>query len=206
MQILHPVGSSLQEYLQSLQIPENRQRWKPVHCPLCRGKDSLTAHGFYSRTVVDQGFDGVLCIYRYLCRLCRRTVSLLPDFLLPYLRFSLPLVGRFLIARLRDGQTLQNSAESAGLADMPYQRGQHWIRRFRKQVTSVAVALVFLTTAVPAPSLMARALSMLQTVGWIPAHRFLFSELRLHLLGWPAFLAPDGQWVRLRTVAPPPNP
>lgn len=206
MQILHPVGSSLQEYLQAPQDPENRQRWKPAHCPLCRGKDSLTAHGFYSRSVVDQGFDGVLCIHRYLCRLCRRTVSLLPDFLLPYLRFSIPLVGRFLKARLLEGQTLKNSAQSAGLADMPYQRGQHWVRRFCKQAASVAAAMVFLTPAGPAPSLVSRALGMLQTVGWIPAHRFLFSELRLHLLGWPAFLAPDGQWVRLRPAAHPPNP
>jgi len=206
MQILHPVSSSLQEYRQAIQVPENRPRWKPAHCPLCRGKDSLRGHGFYSRSVVDQGFDGVLCIYRYLCRLCRRTVSLLPDFLLPYLRFSLPLMGRFLIARLMEGRTLKNSAESAGLADMPYQRGQHWVRRFRKHAASVAAALVFLTIAGPAPSWVSRTLGMLQTVGWIPAHRFLFSELRLHLLGWPAFLSPDGQCVRLRTVAPPPNP
>ena len=37
-----------------------------------------------------------------------------------------------------------------------------------------------------------KALHMLQATGWIEAHRFLFSDLRVHLLGWPAFLAPDG--------------
>jgi hypothetical protein len=30
---------------------------------------------------------------------------------------------------------------------------------------------------------------MLESIGWIAAHRFLFSELRAHLLGWPPFLA-----------------
>jgi type II secretory pathway predicted ATPase ExeA len=34
---------------------------------------------------------------------------------------------------------------------------------------------------------------MLEAAGWIPAHRFLFAELRQHLLGWPPSLAPDGR-------------
>jgi len=33
---------------------------------------------------------------------------------------------------------------------------------------------------------------MLESIGWIAAHRFLFSRLRMHLLGWPASLAPHG--------------
>jgi hypothetical protein len=44
---------------------------------------------------------------------------------------------------------------------------------------------------------------MLQSIGWIAAHRFLFAELRVHLLGWPAFLAPDGRLATLRPAAPP---
>jgi hypothetical protein len=27
---------------------------------------------------------------------------------------------------------------------------------------------------------------MLQSIGWVAAHRFLFADLRFHLLGWPA--------------------
>jgi hypothetical protein len=41
---------------------------------------------------------------------------------------------------------------------------------------------------------------MLQTIGWTPAHRFLFSDLRAHLLGWPPFLAPDGRPITFRPV------
>jgi hypothetical protein len=33
---------------------------------------------------------------------------------------------------------------------------------------------------------------MLEAIGWIAAHRFLFGELRVHLLGWPRFLIPSG--------------
>jgi hypothetical protein len=33
---------------------------------------------------------------------------------------------------------------------------------------------------------------MLEAIGWIPAHSYLFAHLRMHLLGWPPFLHPRG--------------
>jgi hypothetical protein len=44
---------------------------------------------------------------------------------------------------------------------------------------------------------------MLRVIGWVAAHRFLFDDLRFHLLGWPAFLAPQGRVAALRPAAPP---
>jgi len=78
---------------------------------------------------------------------------------------------------------------------MPYQRGQFWIRRFQKQVAALCAALSALTAVLPAPNFSARALRMLEAIGWIAAHRFLFAELRMHLLGWPRSLVPDGRRV-----------
>jgi hypothetical protein len=43
----------------------------------------LTAHGLYSRTLVDIEFDDSIRIRRYVCHACKRTVSLLPEFTLP---------------------------------------------------------------------------------------------------------------------------
>jgi hypothetical protein len=34
---------------------------------------------------------------------------------------------------------------------------------------------------------------MLESTGWITAHRFLFDGVRGHLLGWPRGLAPAGR-------------
>jgi hypothetical protein len=150
----------------------------------------LSAHGFYYRTLVDCDFDGTIPVRRYLCRCCRRTISLLPQFALPYLRFSIAVISRFLIARLLNGHTL--TAAAAVLCAMSYQRGQFWIRRFRKQAEALSAALAAMIAPPPAPDFVCRALRMLQTVGWIHAHCFLFSKLRVHLLGWPVFLAPDG--------------
>jgi hypothetical protein len=117
----------------------------------------------------------------------------LPEFVLPYLRFAISLVGLFLTARLLDHNTLRQSAVAAGDSRMPYQRGQQWVRRFCNQAAALSAALVALTKPPQASDFVCRALTMLQATGWAPAHRFLFDRLRLHLLGWPAFLAPDGR-------------
>ena len=81
MQILHPFAGSVQQYAEQLADPDC---YRPGHCPQCQAKHPLTAHGFYTRTLIDTAFDGVIRVRRYLCQACQRTVSLLPEFVLPY--------------------------------------------------------------------------------------------------------------------------
>ena len=189
MQILHPFTGSVQQYHEQLSDPDC---YRPDHCPQCQAKRPLTAHGFYRRTLTDLTFDGILHVRRYLCQCCQRTVSLLPEFALPYLRSSLVVIALFLLARLLHRQTLSAAAKAAP-ASMPYQRGQFWVRRFRQQAEALCAALAALTRPAAAPDFVHRALEMLESSGWIAAHRFLFADLRHHLLGWPRGLAPDGR-------------
>jgi transposase-like protein len=200
VQILHPFVGSVQQYSKEISDPD---RYRPAQCPQCDAHRPLISHGFYSRTLADVAFDGSIRVRRYLCRCCKRTVSLLPDLAVPYLRFGITVIALFLIARLLAGRTLGSAARSATLAGMPYQRGQFWVRRFRQQAERLCAVLAALTAPAAAPSFVARALHMLQSVGWIAAHRFLFADLRFHLLGWPAFLAPDGRTAALHPSAPP---
>jgi hypothetical protein len=194
MQSLHPLRSSIQEYLQELSDP-NRHR--PDQCALCLAPDPLRAHGFYCRSLVDVNYEGTIRVRRYLCLLCKRTVSLLPEFVLPYLRFSIRVIGLFLVSRLLHARTLGAAASTACQPNMPYQRGQFWVRRFQQQAQALCAALASLTAVLPASDFLSRALQMLETIGWIPAHRFLFAQLRIHLLGWPRFLLPHGFRVHL---------
>lgn len=191
MQILHRFAGAVRQYLDRLGDPDLD---RPSHCPQCQAKDALVAHGFYTRTIADCDFDGAIPVRRYLCQSCLRTVSLLPEFALPYLRFSIPAMALFLIARLQ-GKTLSAALPPGA----PYQRGQFWLRRFRAQAESLCAALAGWTKPAPAPDFLHRVLAMLGSKGWIAAHRFLFGQLRLHLLGWPPSLAPDG---RCRALVP----
>jgi hypothetical protein len=199
MQILHPFAGSIQQYAKEISDPD---RYRPDHCPQCEAKQPLAGHGFYSRTLVDPTYDGVIRVRRYLCRLCKRTVSLLPQFALPWLRFSLTAISLFLVARLLQGRTLAAAAQAAQQTGMPYQRGQFWIRRFRQQAPALGVALAPMASSPPVPDFVSRALTMLEAIGWIAAHCFLFSQLRAHLLGWPDSLAPQGRRAGLVPVTP----
>jgi len=199
MQILHRFAGSIQRYSEELCDPD---RYRPDHCPQCEAHRPLRAHGFYTRTLVDIAFDGTIRVRRYLCRCCKRTVSLLPEFALPYLRFGIVVIALFLVARLLLGLTLRAAADAAKLTAMPYQRGQFWVRRFRQQAEKLCVALATLIAPPEAPDFTSRALRMLESTGWIAAHRFLFAGVRAHLLGWPAFLAQARRGAALPPAAP----
>jgi hypothetical protein len=197
MQILHRFSGSIQQYLEEI---SDCDRYRPDSCPQCSANCPLIAHGFYCRTLVGVVFDGLIRVRRYLCPLCQRTVSLLPEFALPYVRFSISVIGLFLRARLREGRSLREAARAASQPSMPYQRGQFWIRRFAKQAMSVCAGLASMTAVMPATDFLNRALHMLEAIGWIAAHRFLFAELRMHLLGWPRFLIPHGYRLSFKTA------
>jgi transposase-like protein len=196
MQILHPFTGSVQQYRDQLAGPDEH---RPAHCPQCQAKPPLTAHGFYTRTILDAAFDGSIRVRRYLCQACRRTVSLLPEFALPYLRSSVTAIALFLIARSLQAKTLAAALPPSS----PYQRGQFWLRRFRAHAEKLCAALAALTQPAPAPDFVQRALGMLESAGWLPSHRFLFAGVRTHLLGWPPALVPDG---RRAALVPAPAP
>src|SRR3989442_5206921 len=192
MQMLYRFSGSIQQYIEQIRSDEEANGTRPTRCPQCESKQALVCHGFYKRTVTDVDCDCVIRVRRFLCSACRRTVSLLPEFALPYLRFTIMVIGAFLKARLLFGQTMKGAAESAHQSVMPYQRGQQWVRRFRRQAESVSAALAALVRPIGAPDFVTRAIHMLAETGWVQAHRFLFEHLRQHLLGWPEFLAPAG--------------
>src|SRR5438128_1293026 len=186
MQMLHPHSGSIQQYMEQLDDPG---RDRPEHCPQCRIQEPMRAHGFYIRTIVDEAFDGVIRVRRYLCQACRRTVSLLPEWALPYMRFSIAVIGRTLKARLMESRVWK--------AGESYQRAEQWVRRFEKQAEPLSAALTALAPVQNASSFVLRAMDMLEKTGWIAAHRFVFPDLRMHLLGWPPSLTPHGRRIRL---------
>jgi len=190
--MLHPHRGSIQQYMEVIKDPD---RGRPSSCPQCFIQEPLTAHGFYSRTIMDEAFDGVIRIRRYLCLACLRTVSLLPEWALPFLRFSIPMIANTVKSRLMESRAWKLAAAGA-----PYQRGQHCVRRFAQQAELLSAALTALTPVRGTASFVSRALQMLEKTGWRKAHRFLFSDLRMHLLGWGPSLAPHGRRITVNAA------
>src|SRR3989442_7640894 len=132
MQMLHPHNGSIEQYMEQVEDPD---RGRPSSCPQCRSKERLKPHGFYSRTIVDEAFDGLIRIRRYLCQAWLRTVSLLPEWALPFMRFSIPVNAKTAKARL-----MEDRAWRAGAPATPYQRGPHRGRRFSEPAQAVSGA------------------------------------------------------------------
>src|SRR5947209_12054637 len=107
MQILHPFAGSVRQYTEQLADPDAH---RPGRCPQCQTKHPLTAHGFYTRTLIDAAFDGIIRVRRYLCQTCQRTVSLCPEFILPYLLSRVPFTLLFTIAPLPLSQPFNTAA------------------------------------------------------------------------------------------------
>lgn len=60
-------------------------------CPHCH-KQHLHRHGFYHRYLIAKGFEGFIRIRRYICRICGRTVSILPWFCHPRRTYSMEFI------------------------------------------------------------------------------------------------------------------
>jgi hypothetical protein len=78
--IVAEFGPDVQGYVREfahLSIP------RPRCCPHCEALDRLIGHGSYPRNAVDPRHSTPIRIKRFLCRVCQKTVSVLPTFCLP---------------------------------------------------------------------------------------------------------------------------
>jgi len=97
MPIVADFGPDAQEYIiKSKQ--ENAPR--PERCPHCGVNGSLIGHGYYWRKPRDQLRVYRLKVKRWQCKECKRTVSVLPNFLLSYRHYLLEVIAAILALRL----------------------------------------------------------------------------------------------------------
>ena len=61
---------------------------RPKHCPFCQAPDRFIGHGSYPRTAVDHRQAIEIRVKRFLCAACRKTVSVLPTFCLPWRHYQ----------------------------------------------------------------------------------------------------------------------
>lgn len=102
--------------------------------------NNLHKHGHYLRWAVSKQNMIQIPIYRWLCPNCRKTVSLLPDFLIPWARFT-TWTREAAISRKRKGISWRRIAEttatpSIGLSPRTVKR---WWRRHLIQAASAAL-------------------------------------------------------------------
>ena len=123
MQIPWFPGVTLKEY-----VKDRNSAIFPIilKCPICGAEVKLYRHGFYSRNVITPRQEYCINICRYICRSCRRTISLLPIYLLPYFQQD----RQSILKSLRDYFTYGVS--------WPYRQIAEWYRqRFLRNLAAI---------------------------------------------------------------------
>lgn len=122
MIIIYDFNLSLEEYAE-----RGKRNDFPIveQCPHCRGRVRLWRHGFFWRYALEERKEYRIPICRLKCPSCKKTVSLLPDFLLPYFQHTLSTV----LKRLKAGLL--------GKITGCYQLVQFYRKRFLKQLNQV---------------------------------------------------------------------
>src|SRR5690606_26418243 len=109
-------------------------------CDHCGRK--LHKHGRYFRWVASKSELIQIPIYRWLCPDCGTTVSMLPDFLIPWARFT-TFVRESAIVRKLQGKSLKWVASSVTSTSIGVSRStvKRWWKRKRSQLPSLALWL-----------------------------------------------------------------
>jgi hypothetical protein len=89
MQLIHAFNISPEEYYSR---GKKNDFPRLDVCPCCLHPSNLPRHGFYWRNALFRNFHIRIPILRLKCSSCGKTISFLPDFLLPYFQYSLEYV------------------------------------------------------------------------------------------------------------------
>ena len=102
--------------------------------PKCHYQGRLRRHGFYTRNVLTCRACFRIFVQRYYCKSCKRTVSLLPSFLLPYFQYSLACIFfclfRIIITRLPLEQIALKINQISGRTELSHQQLVFYKKRF----------------------------------------------------------------------------
>ena len=130
-------GRSCKAYLRKY---ENRSPDTKIYCEDCGGL--MHKHGRYIRSVVTKDEIVQIPIFRQYCPACGKTISLLPDFLIPWARFA-TWVREAAMTRRQIGFTWRQTAESTTAPAVRYSLRtlKRWWKRYLLRAASTALGL-----------------------------------------------------------------
>lgn len=122
---------------------------KPKECPnvLCQKQDCFWKHGTYERKAFEEENEQIIKVQRFICKYCRKSVSCLYVFLVPYRRFT----AREIANRVEKYLQTQNSyrdlagtLEPTNSSDELLQPSHTTVWRWLEQFVRVAANNLFL--------------------------------------------------------------
>lgn len=109
-----------------------------IHCPHCQ--KMMNKHGSYKRMVTTKHQTFQIPIYRWSCTACRKTLTVLPDFLIPWARFATTVRESVILRRLQ-GQSLSQIIQGVAsfVIGISVATVKRWWKRHLCQVDRVSL-------------------------------------------------------------------
>jgi hypothetical protein len=131
MPILADFGCNEQAYIK---LGKHQDGPHPGECPQCGEKDCLIGHGYYLRKAKDEQRVYVIRVKRWLCKVCRHTLSILPNFLFPFRHYLVRVIQTVVVACFERHLTWKQVALRSACQGTPALRTlQRWCKAFGRQ-------------------------------------------------------------------------
>ncbi len=128
MVIIAVFGSDVQRYRREFPKLEFA---RPENCPRCAKPGHLVGHGSYVRGCCDHCQVFAIRVKRFLCTLCRHTLSLLPSFCIPHRHYLAVTIQRVLTLRIQAEASWTAIRRRFAPSDLPAMTTcREWVRRF----------------------------------------------------------------------------
>ena len=138
--IVAEFGPNVQHYARQfayLTIP------RPRYCPHCEALDRLVGHGSYPRNAVDPLQAIPIRVKRFFCAACRKTISVLPTFCLPWRHYQSATIQTVLDLRFVAGVSWSVIRQRFLPSDLPTQTTcREWVAALVQHSTAYLQKLV----------------------------------------------------------------
>ena len=136
MQIVIGIGPAVENACARSEGAPTIDQARPAFCPVCGqgfryedGRLAIIGHGFYKRQLLGLAElpAGLIWIRRFLCRACRKTISILPDQAHPYRWYAAVAILQALWLHLLLGATAREvSSRFRGVASSSWRSLRRW--------------------------------------------------------------------------------
>lgn len=129
MQMSHDFGLGIEAYAE-----KGKMNAFPLLdcCPSCgcHGPGNIHRHGYYNRYGIQDDQTLLLLICRYRCLVCEVTISILPDFLIPYFQYTLLMILRHVKQVLEQKKEIQMSRQLCRYHLKRFLNYKNWVHTF----------------------------------------------------------------------------
>lgn len=145
MLIYKTVKVNSQKIAEKIKKYEETNNITGIKCPHCGGKEMIY-HGSYERNVVEvetKRIETTIKIKRVKCKECKKTHSVIPEFLIPYKQHTLKLINKILKEKITEAKTKKEIEEETGISRQLQRKWEKELMELKGKLEILFLVFVF---------------------------------------------------------------